>query len=325
MLSPGQQLWLDLGQLVHEQVPDSDGRTLPPETMTGSYELRDLDHATVGQLYEGKLIIDKTYGHAAYGCGSCCGYDAVVFDPGTFAGAQGIDNEEFIHANDTCSGTIDDVTGSAYNWGSTNTAVATLPNSMLHTVAVGSATGKTYEQLQWAHPPSCPNQNFTPQQSVNVLPLPTNFQQIGNGQDTGGGNLKFTYNWGSTTGNIGDLSQCSVREYVTYPGTGNFNWTSPPYDTSGNPTANPTITNPPIAATDGGFYDNNTHPGFLKPYVYNQFTSTQKFQYSCTNYQNGAWQDFSFGTVSIVRTVQNVPPWQYSITKSNSRASTNLP
>jgi len=26
--------------------------TLPPATMTGSYELRDLDHATVGQLYE---------------------------------------------------------------------------------------------------------------------------------------------------------------------------------------------------------------------------------------------------------------------------------
>jgi hypothetical protein len=77
MLSPGQQLWLDLGRLVHEQIPDSDGNTLPPGTMTGSYELRDLDHATVGQLYEGKLVLDKMFGHAAYGCGSCCGYDAV--------------------------------------------------------------------------------------------------------------------------------------------------------------------------------------------------------------------------------------------------------
>jgi hypothetical protein len=48
--------------------PDSEGNTVPVDTMTG-YELRDLDHAYVGQLYEGKLVVDKTYGHAAYGCG----------------------------------------------------------------------------------------------------------------------------------------------------------------------------------------------------------------------------------------------------------------
>jgi hypothetical protein len=159
---------------------------------------------------------------------------------------------------------------------------------------------------------------------VGQPPIPTNFIQT-NVQDTGGGNLKFTYEWSSNTGNIADLSQCSVREYVTYPGSGNFNWTSPPYDTSGNPTANPTITNPPFPATDGGSYDNNLHPGFSKPYVYNQFTAAQKFQYSCTNYQSGAWQDFSFGSVPLIRTVQNLPPWTYSIVKSGSRASSALP
>ena len=42
--------------------------------MTGSYELRDLDHQMVGLLYEGKLVIDKTFGHASYGCAGCCGY-----------------------------------------------------------------------------------------------------------------------------------------------------------------------------------------------------------------------------------------------------------
>jgi hypothetical protein len=59
LLAPGQQLWLDVGQLIRNQVPDSDGHTLPPDTMTGSYELRDLDHATVGLLYEGKLMFVK--------------------------------------------------------------------------------------------------------------------------------------------------------------------------------------------------------------------------------------------------------------------------
>jgi hypothetical protein len=168
MLAPGQQLWLDLAHLAHDQVPDSDGHTLPPDTTMGSYELRDLDHATVGELYEGKLVIDKTYGHASYGCGSCCGYDAVVLDPDPFGGPPGIENDDYIYANDTCVGDQEDVTGSGYDWGTTNAQVATLPNRTLHTVAVGSTTGSSLVQLQWAHPPSCPNQIFGPTQPVTV-------------------------------------------------------------------------------------------------------------------------------------------------------------
>jgi len=168
MLSPGQQLWLDVGRAIRDQVPDSDGHTLPPATMTGSYELRDLDHATVGQLYEGKLVIDETYGHAAYGCGSCCGYDAVVLDPSSYGGPPGIDSDDYIYANDTCVGEQVDVTDSGYGWASSDTAVATLPSRTLHTVAVGSATGSTLAKLQWAHPPSCPTQTFGPEQPVTV-------------------------------------------------------------------------------------------------------------------------------------------------------------
>ena len=43
-MQPGQQVWLNLGALLHNQVPDSDGKTIPPDVMFGSYELRDLDH-----------------------------------------------------------------------------------------------------------------------------------------------------------------------------------------------------------------------------------------------------------------------------------------
>ena len=85
---------------------------------------------------------------------------------GTFGGPPGIDNPEFIHANDTCSGTIHDVTGSAYGWASSNAYVATLASSTLHTVAVGAATGSTHVKLQFAHPPSCPNETWSPNQPV---------------------------------------------------------------------------------------------------------------------------------------------------------------
>jgi len=59
-LAPGEQIWLNVGEVISKQFPDSDGNTIPHEVMFGSYELRDLGHPVVGLLYEGKLIVDKT-------------------------------------------------------------------------------------------------------------------------------------------------------------------------------------------------------------------------------------------------------------------------
>jgi len=171
LLSVGQRLWLDVGQLIRNQVPDSDGNVLPADAMAGSYELRDLDHQMVGLLYEGKLVIDKTFGHASYGCAGCCGYKNISLVPNPFAGPAGIDNLDVVQAYDACGGFIDDMTNGAYGWSSTNTAVATLPTRTLHTVAVGTATGATHIQLQSYVRPSCPSNLNNPQQGVTVQVL----------------------------------------------------------------------------------------------------------------------------------------------------------
>ena len=183
--SPGQQLWVDVGELIRDQVADSDGHTLPADTMTGSYELRDLDHATVGQLYEGKLVIDKTYGHASYGCGTCCGMERPTLNPSPFGGPPGIDNEDFIYSTEQCTGFVDDVTYYGYAWSSSNTGVATLPNSTLHTVATGAATGNAAINLQGTtRAPLCPQRTWGPQQPVTVAapyqvePIATDSQGI---------------------------------------------------------------------------------------------------------------------------------------------------
>jgi hypothetical protein len=91
-----------------------------------------------------------------------------LVDPSAFGGAPGIDNQDSIYANDTCAGDQEDVTGSGYSWGSSDTSVATLPSRALHTVAVGSATGSTLIKLQAARPPQCGVTTFGPQQSVQV-------------------------------------------------------------------------------------------------------------------------------------------------------------
>jgi hypothetical protein len=237
MLSPGQQLWLDVGQLVHNQVPDSDGHTLPPDVMTGSYELRDLDHGTIGHLYEGKLVIDKTYGHATYGCSTCCGYSGVVLGPNPFSGPPGNSFSDFIHATQQCGGYVDDVTDTGYNWGSSNTAVATLPSSTLHTVAIGQATGSTKALLESNHPePSgnCQNRIFTPQQPVQVQPcaFPTfelsSIQGRANVEIPGGQTItRFQQTIGDTVGDI--FNGDSVTESSGYAGTNGCYYPGAPF------------------------------------------------------------------------------------------------
>jgi len=34
-LAPDQQMWLDLGQLIRDQVPGKDGKTIPPDVTSG--------------------------------------------------------------------------------------------------------------------------------------------------------------------------------------------------------------------------------------------------------------------------------------------------
>jgi hypothetical protein len=73
-LQPDEQMWIDVGKLIREHVADKNGKTLPADLTSGSYEFRDLTNTGVGTLFEGKVIYDKTYGHVAYGCAQCCGY-----------------------------------------------------------------------------------------------------------------------------------------------------------------------------------------------------------------------------------------------------------
>jgi hypothetical protein len=75
-IAPGQQMWLNIGDLIGKQVPDRMNRILPLTLTSGTYELRDLKPGLGhgGNLFEGKIIVDKTWGYLAYGCMLCCGY-----------------------------------------------------------------------------------------------------------------------------------------------------------------------------------------------------------------------------------------------------------
>jgi hypothetical protein len=171
LLPPGQQIWLNLGELIRNQVPDSDGKTIPADVMFGSYELRDLDHPILGLLYEGKLVVDKTYGHASYGCAHCCGYSSAQLSPTPFGGPPGLDNTDVYQAYSVCNSAWEDF-DYAFNAQSSNTAVATLVFPKLHTVAPGAATGSGKNTLSYqpAKGESCVNAPMQGTQGVSVTP-----------------------------------------------------------------------------------------------------------------------------------------------------------
>jgi hypothetical protein len=53
-LAPDEQMLVDLGELIHDQIPDKSGHTLPTNLASGAYRIRDLTDAAAGTVYEGK-------------------------------------------------------------------------------------------------------------------------------------------------------------------------------------------------------------------------------------------------------------------------------
>jgi hypothetical protein len=169
-LRPDEQMWIDVGKLIRERVPDKNGKTLPADLTSGSYEFRDLTNIGVGTLFEGKVIYDKTYGHVAYGCGTCCGwyqpkffYNPLLVPVGSTAGNG-------VTALDQCTGKYDDVSGAFYgNWSSANTGIVTVNYYGTHSaVSPGSTTSSTSGWLTHYGHWLCPDWQPTPSGGATV-------------------------------------------------------------------------------------------------------------------------------------------------------------
>ena len=137
-----------MGDIIRGQIAHKNGQTIPPDTMMGSYELRDLDHIGVGYLYEGKLVIDKSWGHGYYGCAGCCGYAQTKLAPSPLSGAVSTGAGDAADALDGCNEYWYDVTSEAYNWASTNAGIVKVANAYSNFMSPGSVTGSAQVKLQ---------------------------------------------------------------------------------------------------------------------------------------------------------------------------------
>jgi hypothetical protein len=174
-LQPGEQMWMDIGKLIRENAPDKNGKTLPKDLTSGSYEFRDLTNTGMGTLFEGKIIYDKTYGHVTYGCATCCGYNAATlwYNPIVLA-VQGSPVDDGVWGYSVCDQQYEDVSNTFYgNWSSANTSIVTVNSYGVHTPqSVGSTTSSTSGYLEsTAHYPICPAKYFPPSGAANDMNL----------------------------------------------------------------------------------------------------------------------------------------------------------
>ena len=171
-LAPDQQLWLDLGRLIRDRVPDKNGNTLPSDLTSGTYQFRDLTQSPGSSLFEGKVITDKTYGHAAYGCMICCGHGSgfMWIDPlGVGAGYQ---QTQTVGAIDNCDGNPYTYGWEYPNWWTGNTSIATASTQQINGIAAGAtgdfANGRINTGDGMTYVQQCPMDNDSPQGDTNV-------------------------------------------------------------------------------------------------------------------------------------------------------------
>jgi hypothetical protein len=138
--------------------------------MEGSYEIRDDSDRNIGYLYEGKVITDKTFGHATYGCGDCCGNDDAYLLPDPMIGPMGSGGSYTVYGENSCTGQ-GTPKGGAYNWASSVQSVGTVNSSgYLTMISPGTTNVSTFIQLRTPGINNCPLQIYNPVAPGNVTP-----------------------------------------------------------------------------------------------------------------------------------------------------------
>jgi len=303
---------------------------MPPDLKTGAYQLIDLADTPSASLYEGKVVTDKKFGHATYGCMICCGYNALQLNPSpvdsVLYGSAALDAEGM----DACGGrTLLNLDGYAdpSSWMSDNTSVMTVAPRQVTGVSIGSANtyttltnimeGKTYS----GEGNPCPLYDETLGGEGNVLPpVPNNFRVTGS-VDRGNGDLHIVVAWGSTSGDTDDLTACQVGETVTYQGANPYPLPSPPFPaiTFQNPTEASTAATDFTGTDEHDFGDPaEPPPQFVKPYSSTSFTGKQTYWYSCSNVNNGT-RVILWGPNTVTRSVSSNGSggWKFTVSETN--------
>jgi hypothetical protein len=338
-IEAGQTVAIDVREVRDAQRPDASGTTIPPDATRGQVHWSMHGNKELVLIGRSEQFDPVTGKSTTAACGLCCpdSFSSSWLTPDSVVGLTGQTSQFTSFRQDTnCDGTLlPPYTVNFNTWGSDNTSVATVNNTgFARAVGVGAtvismgAYANVYTYNGTPDEEHCDSDLVDASCAANcdVTPpppcaVPVNLKQQGSGDDIGSGYLLFIYSYGSSTTHLSDLANCTIGEYVSYPGVGDFNWPSPPYATNSNP--NPVIRD--FSATSGVFQDQQRNPGFLRPYLINQFTAVQYYRYQCPCANGGNYVNMS-RPIDITRNVNSIfGSWRYWVTKSGSSAQLNLP
>ena len=178
-IDPDSQVWVNFADLIQNRIPDKDGNVLPEDTKSGTYSIRVISHPLQAVLYEGKVITDKTYGHATYGCIICCGYDSTGFDPYSAYGSVDATTTVNAMGTNSCTNISQSINDFFPTWYPSDASIFTMATGSMTGVSVGTGTtNATTATLPTGgegndRPPYCPQRPAVNSGTGNVAPTIT--------------------------------------------------------------------------------------------------------------------------------------------------------
>jgi hypothetical protein len=203
-----------VGNLIYNGVPDDASNVLPRNLTTGAYQLLDVSDKPSPSLYEGKVLTDKTYGHATYGCMVCCDYRGAELLPAI--AYVGVDEEGGIDVQgmNACGGGWVNLDGYASSWWSGDTSILTMTPRHLTGISIGSTSTNSV----------LTNIMYGPVRDGQTCPL-SNVPVVGQGNVTPSVTISGPQNVPVTASGSGGINTTQLTATGT-PSGGTYSWSS---------------------------------------------------------------------------------------------------
>ena len=172
-IAPGDQMWVNLAQLVRNRTVDRNDNTLPADVSSVTYEVKDLSPAGLGVMMD-SLATDATYGfHSHQPSLECCSYSAIGFnnDPVDVVldGTEQLD----VFGFNSCSSEPEPISPFFTIWDTQAPSTAQMSYRQVKGVAPGFTNGSATGEVPVALGQLCPLEQLTPTVPINVCPSST--------------------------------------------------------------------------------------------------------------------------------------------------------
>lgn len=258
----------------------------------------ETDPKGLGALFEGKVIIDKTYGSVTYGCFICCGPTDTQHEP--YSPSIGVSSQLSgdITGTNSCGGGTDYITSYYDTWWTDNSGIVSVPswatwrgNSAGTTTGYASGMIARSDGEAVARPSMCFTQYDQPTTPTNVMPTISGPNTVWwfNGFDPDPDHLPTQITLSASGGTVTSWNVVSGSSLISLSSSGNS------ATITGTGTGSSTVGDVQITVTANG----QTSPVFQITSRFPAYLSSVKVPWDCsyrdsTTGIQGWWDDYTY-------------------------------